>query len=95
MPKQKSQQTEVSKRWGQLRHYETARKVELYSQLALQQISLIQMREQPDIYLRTHASIRRQPNAGETDPRVIAFDALKEVKEKARNGRKRPSGASR
>jgi hypothetical protein len=60
----------------------TARTVELYSaayKLALEQIPALQMREKPDISLRIHASIRRQLKAGETDPRRIAFNALKDV----------------
>jgi hypothetical protein len=60
----------------------TARNVELYStayKLALEQIPALQMREKPDISLRIHASIRRQLKAGETDPRRIAFNALKDV----------------
>jgi hypothetical protein len=82
MPKQKLQQPEVTKKWGQLRHRETARKVELYSQaykLALQQISPTQRRKQPDISLRIHASIRRQLKARETDARVIASEAVRDA----------------
>jgi hypothetical protein len=70
MPKQKPQQPEVTKKWAQLRHSETARKVALYSRvykLALHQISPTPRREQPDISLRIHASIRRQLKARETD----------------------------
>ena len=60
----------------------TARNVELYStayKLALEQIPPLQMREKPVISLRIHASIRRQLKAGETDPRRIAFNALRDV----------------
>jgi hypothetical protein len=82
MPKQKPQQPEVTKKWGQLRPVETARKVELYSRaykLALRQISSTQRREQPDISLRIHASIRRQLQARETDAHVIASEAVKDA----------------
>jgi hypothetical protein len=57
-----------------------AQRIELYSaayKLALQQIP--PMRAKPDIFLRIHASIRRQLRAGETDPRRIAFAALKDA----------------
>jgi len=82
MPKQKPQQPEVTKKWGQLRHVETARKAELYSRaykLALQQISPMHRREQPDISLRIHASTRRQLKARETDAGVIASEAVKDA----------------
>ena len=60
----------------------TARRAVLYSsayKLALEQITTRQMREQPDISLRLHASIRRQLKAGEIDPHAIAFAALKDA----------------
>ena len=59
-----------------------AQRAVLYSaayRLALEQIPPLQMREKPDISLRIHASIRRQLKAGETDARVIAFAAVKDV----------------
>jgi hypothetical protein len=61
----------------------TARNVELYSlayRLALKQISKLQKREQPNIALRLHASIRRQLKKGATDPFFIAVEALKNVR---------------
>jgi L-arabinose isomerase len=63
---------------------EIAQKVELYGsayQLAWKQIQHRQRRDQPDISLRIHASIRRQLKAGATDPQGIAFKALKDVHE--------------
>lgn len=60
----------------------TARKVELYStayKLALVQIPDVQRREEPDISLRIHASIRRQLKEGETDPVRMAFVAVKDT----------------
>ena len=67
--------------WGSPKG-KTARNVELYStayKLALEQIPPLQMREKPVRSLRIHASIRRQLKAGETDPRRIAFNALRDV----------------
>ena len=61
---------------------ETAKRIELYStayKLAWPQVPALQRRERPDISLRIHASIRRQLKEGETDPRRIAFTALKDV----------------
>jgi hypothetical protein len=58
----------------------TAQNVELYSSafhIAWRQISPLRKREQPDISLRLHASIRRQLNQGATDPLSIATEAFK------------------
>jgi len=68
--------------WSRQRESETGRKVVVYGQaykLAWQQIPPTQRRERPDISLRIHASIRRQLKAGETDPCVIAFAAVKDA----------------
>jgi hypothetical protein len=57
----------------------TARNIELYSsayRTAWKQISPLRKREQPDIRLRLHASIRRQLNQGATDPLSIATEAF-------------------
>jgi predicted component of type VI protein secretion system len=59
-----------------------SQKVALYSaayKIALAQIPPPQVREQPDISLRVHASIRRQLKAEAIDARTIAFTALKDV----------------
>ena len=61
-----------------------ALKVELYSsayKLACQKIPPLLRGERPDIPLRIHASIRRELKAGATDPKAIAFAALKDVHE--------------
>jgi hypothetical protein len=62
----------------------TARNIDIYStayRIAWKQISSIRKREQPDISLRLHASIRRQVNEGATDPLLIATKAFKDVGE--------------
>jgi hypothetical protein len=62
----------------------TARNIELYSsayRIAWNQISPLRKREQPDISLRLHASIRRQLNEGATDPLFIATEAFKALGE--------------
>jgi hypothetical protein len=62
----------------------TARNIDIYStayRIAWKQISSIRKREQPDISLRLHASIRRQVNEGATDPVLIATEAFKDVGE--------------
>jgi hypothetical protein len=49
----------------------TGQNIELFSsayRIAWKQISPVHKREQPDISLRFHASIRRQPKEGATDP---------------------------
>jgi hypothetical protein len=59
-----------------------ARHIELYGsayRLALKQLSAPQKREQPDIVLHLHASIRRQIKEGATDPLSIASEALVHV----------------
>ena len=64
---------------------------ELYSsayRMAWIQISPLQRREQPDIALRLHASIRSQLKKGATDPFVIASEAFKAVNEKTHPGTK-------
>jgi len=66
--------------WGK-----TAKNIELYSsayRIAWKDIR----REQPDIALRLHASIRRQLMKGITDPRVIATEALKAFNERTETG---------
>jgi hypothetical protein len=63
----------------------TARNIDIYStayRIAWKQISSIRKREQPDISLRLHASIRRQLNEGATDPLFIATEAFKDVGER-------------
>jgi hypothetical protein len=62
----------------------TARNIDIYStvyRIAWKQISSIRKREQPDISLRLHASIRRQLNDGATDPLLIATEAFKDLGE--------------
>jgi hypothetical protein len=62
----------------------TARNIELYSsayRIAWRQISPLQKREQPDIALRLHASIRSQLKQGATDPFSIASEVLKAIDE--------------
>jgi hypothetical protein len=62
----------------------TARNIDIYStayRIAWKQISSIRKREQPDISLRLHASIRRQVNKGATDPLLIATEAFKDLGE--------------
>jgi hypothetical protein len=57
--------------------------IELYSsayRIAWKQISALRRREQPDISLRLHASIRR------TEPLFIASEALKDVGERSEPG---------
>ena len=71
----------------------TAKNIELYTSaytLAWKQISLLQRREQPDIALRLHASIRRQLKKGATDPRFIATEALKAVDDGTETGAPKP-----
>jgi hypothetical protein len=71
----------------------TARNIELYSsayRVAWKQISLLRKREQPDISLRLHASIRRQIKEGATDPLFIAAEAFKAVDEELSRERRRP-----
>jgi hypothetical protein len=61
-----------------------AQNIELYSsayRMAWIQISPLQRREQPDIALRLHASIRSQVKKGATDPYLIASEALKALRE--------------
>jgi hypothetical protein len=62
----------------------TARNIDIYGaayRIAWKQISPIRKREQPDISLRLHASIRRQLNDGATDPLFIATEAFKDLGE--------------
>jgi hypothetical protein len=47
--------------------------------IAWKQISPLRKREQPDISLRLHASIRRQLKDGATDPLFIATKAFKAI----------------
>ena len=66
------------------RHGTIARNIELYSsayRIAWRQISPLQKREQPDIALRLHASIRSQLKKGATDPFSIASEVLKAIDE--------------
>jgi hypothetical protein len=63
----------------------SARNIEIYSsayRIAWKQISRLQKREQPDIALRLHSSIRSQLKKGATDPYLIASEALKALDEK-------------
>jgi hypothetical protein len=55
--------------------------------IAWNQISPLRKREQPDISLRLHASIRRQLKDGATDPLFIAIEALKALDEVSRERR--------
>jgi hypothetical protein len=67
----------------------TARNIELYSsayRIAWKQISPLRKREQPDISLRLHASIRRQVKGGATDPLFIATEAFKALDETSESG---------
>jgi hypothetical protein len=67
----------------------TARNIELYSsayRIAWKQISALRRREQPDISLRLHDSIRRQLKEGATEPLFIASEALKDVGERSEPG---------
>jgi len=80
MPKRKPAHVDETKTWRRNTTGETARRVELYSlayKLARGQIP--PTRRRPDMFLRIHASIRRQIRAGETDARVIASEAVKEA----------------
>ena len=63
--------------WGK-----TAKNIELYNsayRLAWKHIPELQKREQPDIALRLHESIRRQLKEGATEPLFIASEALRGV----------------
>jgi hypothetical protein len=65
----------IGRTWGK-----TARNIDLYSsayRIAWKQISPLRKRENPDISLQLHASIRRQLNEGATDPLSIATEAFK------------------
>jgi hypothetical protein len=62
----------------------TGRNIALYSsayRIAWKQISPLRKREQPDISLRLHASIRRQLRESATDPLFIATEAFKDLGE--------------
>jgi len=62
----------------------TGQNIELYSsayRIAWKQISPVRKRDQPDISLRLHASIRRQLKDGATDPLFIATEAFKALGE--------------
>ena len=86
MPRRKAQRAEVTKVWRPNRKNEIGRKVELYSaayKLAWQQIPPLLRSERPDIPLRIHASIRRELKGGTTNPKAIAFAALKDVHEES------------
>jgi hypothetical protein len=68
---------------------QTARNIELYSlayHIAWKQISTLRKREQPDISLQLHASIRQQLKKGATDPLVIAVEAFKALDEETELG---------
>ena len=67
----------------------TARNIELYSsayRIAWQRLSLLQKREQSDISLRLHDSIRDQIKEGATDPSSIASEVLKDIDERSEPG---------
>ena len=64
-------------------------KVQLYGlayRNAWGRISPHQKRDQPDLFSRLHASIRRELKEGETDPFLIASEALKTLDEEAKPG---------
>jgi hypothetical protein len=70
----------IGRTWGK-----TARDIHsLAYRIAWSQISPLRKREQPDISLRLHASIRRQLNGGATDPLSIATEAFKALGESER-----------
>ena len=82
MPEQKPRRLSKQGTWRHHPKGDLARRVELYNwayKLALEQISPDQKRARPDVSLRIHDSIRRQLKAGQTDPRAIAFKALKDA----------------
>jgi hypothetical protein len=67
----------IGRTWGK-----TARNIySLAYRIAWNQISPLRKREQPDISLRLHASIRQQLNGGATDPLFIATEAFKALGE--------------
>jgi hypothetical protein len=69
----------IGRTWGK-----TAGNIDLYSsayRIAWKQISPLRKREQPNISLRLHASIRRQLKDGATDPLFIATEAFKALGE--------------
>src|SRR5262245_18039767 len=71
----------------------TARYIELYSsayRIAWKQISALRKREQPDIALRLHASIRSQLQRGATDPLLIATEAFKALNKQTKPGKPKP-----
>ena len=61
---------------------QNGQRVDLYSaayKLASERIPPLTMWARPNIRLRIHASIRKQLEAGETDPHRIAFAAAKDL----------------
>ena len=71
----------------------TARHIELYSsayRIAWKQISALRKREQPDIALRLHASIRSQLQKGATDPLLIVTEAFKALNKQTEPGTPKP-----
>jgi hypothetical protein len=63
--------------------------IQLYGlayRIAWEQISPVRKREQPDIALRLHASIRRQLQKGATDPLFIATEAFKALNKETEPG---------
>jgi hypothetical protein len=76
----------------------TARNIELYSsayQIAWKRISPLQKREQPNISLRIHASIRRQLKEGAKDPNLIASKAVSDLQTYTGVTYKRPGNGRR
>jgi hypothetical protein len=67
----------------------SGQKIQLYGlaySTAWGRISAHQKREQPDLALWLHASIRQQLKEGATDPFSIAFEALKALAERSETG---------
>jgi hypothetical protein len=76
----------------------TARNIEIYGsayRTALKHISALQKRDQPDLSLRLHASIRRQLNEGAKDPNLIASKAVSDLQTYTGVSHKRPSNGRR
>jgi hypothetical protein len=81
MPRRKAQRAEVTKVWRPNRKSEIGRKVELYSaayKLAWQQIPPLLRSERPDTF-----AYSRFYSGGTTNPKAIAFAALKDVHEES------------
>ena len=71
----------------------TVQNNELYTlayHIAWKQISPLRKREQPNISLQLHASIRQELKKGATDPVVIAVEAFKALSERSEAGTPKP-----